>query len=136
MIGAPYDIYLICDYETVKTRYKAHIFIQPAPTEELTSAIADAAESALVLTPKEIDISAEALRTFCEACGVPIVCPDTVVYRCGDYLFIHTCNDGEHVLNIPDGTVLRDLFTDTEWMGTQTMHIGESHLYSVTKKSE
>ena len=136
MIGAPYDIYLICDYETVKTRYKAHIFIQPAPTEELTSAIADAAERALVLTPKEIDISAEALRTFCEACGVPIVCPDTVVYRCGDYLFIHTCKDGEHVLNIPDGTVLRDLFTDTEWMGTQTMHIGERHLYSVTQKSE
>lgn len=131
MIGAPYDIYLIGDYEAVKMRYKAHIFIQPAPTEMLSAAVSDAAESALVLTPKEIGISAEDLRIFCESCGVHIYCPDTVVYACGDYLFLHACKDGEHAISLPDGMILRDMFTETVCTPQMIRHHGESRLFFI-----
>ncbi len=135
-IGAPYDIYLIDDYPAVSDRYKAMIFIEPAPTEAVTDVLHKAGSRALVVTPKEIDITAEALRTFCEHCGVHIWCPDAVVYACGAYLFLHACSDGEHTLNVPDGVVLHDLFTDAEWTGTHTMQCGEGHLFSVIQETE
>lgn len=131
MIGAPYDIYLIGDYETVKARYKAHIFIQPALTEALSAAVSDDADRALVLTPEEIEIPAAALRTFCASCGVHIYCPDTVVYGCGSYLFLHSCRDGEHTVSLPDGFALRDLFSGERCGGVFDMKLGESRLFAL-----
>ena len=132
MIGAPYDIYLIDDYEAVKSRYRACIFLQPAPTDAVTAAIADAADRALVLTPQDADIPADKLRAFCMTQGVSILCADAVVYQCGSYVFLHACRDGTHTLSIPDGMVLRDAFTDEICTGTLQLTLGQSRLFSVS----
>ena len=130
MIGAPYDIYLIDDYRTVRDRYRAYIFLQPAPTPAVTEAIADAGDAAAVITPQEADITAAELRRFCAACGVHIWCDDAVVYACGDYVFLHTCREGEHHIRIPDGTVLRNVFDGTVCTsGTVILPHGKSLLF-------
>ncbi len=131
MIGAPYDIYLIDDYDAVKAHYKACIFIQPAPTDVVTAAITDAADRALVLTPTEMDISADTIRDFCKLCGVHIWCGTAVVYACGSYLFLHACCDGTHVLHMPDGIVLRDMFSGEVCGGSLTLSHGEGRLYAI-----
>jgi len=131
MLGAPYDIYLIDDYHAVKTRYKAYIFIQPAPTEAVTAAIADARDRALVITPAEIDISADAIRDFCKRHGAHIWCDSAVVYACGSYLFLHACREGTHGVNIPEGVVLRDMFSGDACDGNLTLSLGESRLYAI-----
>ncbi|MBQ7300175.1 MAG: hypothetical protein IJW77_10070 [Clostridia bacterium] len=131
MIGAPYDIYLIDDYEAAKTRYNAHIFIQPAPTVAVHDAVADAAESALLITPAEMEITADAIRDFCAARGVHIYCPDTVVYGCGSYLFLHACRDGAHTVSLPGGLALRDLFSGERCGGAFDMKLGESRLFAL-----
>ncbi len=131
MIGAPYDMYLIEDYDAVKMRYKACIFIQPAPTEAVTAAIADAADRALVLTPTDVGISADALRDFCKRHGVHIWCDGAVVYGCGSYLFVHACRDGVHALSLPDGLILRDAFTGDLCTGALSLSCGVGRLYRI-----
>lgn len=133
MIGAPYDIYLIDDYNAVKARYRAHIFIQPAPTEAVSAAILDAAEIALVITPTEMEIPAYVIRTFCADCGVHIWCADAVVYGCGSYLFVHACRDGEHRVSVPVGLVLHEMFSEDVCGDTLTLACGEGRLYRMEK---
>jgi len=133
MIGAPYDIYLIDDYNAVKARYRAHIFIQPAPTEAVSAAILDAAETALVITPTEMEIPADVIRAFCADCGVHIWCADAVVYGCGSYLFVHACRDGEHRVSVPVGLVLHEMFSEDVCGDTLTLACGEGRLYRMEK---
>ncbi|MBR5870568.1 MAG: hypothetical protein IKZ09_05990 [Clostridia bacterium] len=134
-IGAPYDIYLIDDYPAVGHRYKACIFLQPAKTAALTAATDDAKARALSIAAEDADITSAQIRAFCMAQGVHIWCPDTVVYAAGEYVFFHACRDGVHEISVPEGLVLRDLFTGECCCGALSMHCGEGHLYLIASKS-
>ena len=91
-VGAPYDIYLIEDYEAVKARYKAFIFLRPAVTGALDSAVYDAGERALVIDSENASITPEELRGFLCPLGVEIIKADAVVYGCNSYTFILSDN--------------------------------------------
>ena len=87
-VGAPYDIYLIEDYEAVKARYKAFIFLRPAVTGALDDAVRDAGERALVIDSKNASITPDALRSFLRPLGVGLTDSEAVVYGCKSYTFI------------------------------------------------
>ena len=109
-LGAPYDAYLADDYEAVKDRYKAYIFLRPSGTVLLDNAIADAGERGLVIETENAGIPASDIRAFCLAHGVHIWCDgDAVVYVCGKYLFVHA-KDGIPALHLPAGLRLTGLF--------------------------
>ena len=114
-LGAPYDIYLIDDYTSVRDQYKAFIFLKPAETELLTEAAADAGERGLMLDKSKENISAAEIRSFCWDRGVHIWCDsDNVVHGCGRYLFVHNAENDAPSLNIPDGMSLTPLFEDAK----------------------
>lgn len=135
-LGTPYDIYLIDDYPAVRDRYKAFIFINPVETSRTAAAIADAGERGMAISPAEISIAPEALRTFCREQGVHIWCGrDAVVYGCGSYLFLHTKEEGEHILQIPEGITLTDCFTGRICTGTADAAAGTGYLFRMDKQA-
>lgn len=112
LMGTPYDIYLIDDYEAVKDSYKAYIFLCPDITERVELAIADAGERAIVLSEEESDITAGELRELCRQRGVHIWSDsDAVVYVCQSYVFVHSI-DGAPSLKLPEGCRLVKLTFD------------------------
>ncbi|MBE6616218.1 MAG: hypothetical protein E7631_13040 [Ruminococcaceae bacterium] len=134
-LGTPYDIYLIDDYPAVRDKYKAFIFINPVETNRTAKAIADAGSRGMAISPAEISIAPEAIRTFCMEQGVHIWCErDAVVYGCGSYLFLHTKEEGEHILQIPEGITLTDCFTGQLCTGTIDAAAGTGYLFRMDKQ--
>jgi len=132
-LGAPYDIYLIDDYSRVQSRYKVCIFPAPADTDALLRAAEDAGTRALVLRGDPGDIATDDIRTFCRTRGVHIYCAGDVVYACGSYLFLHTAYDGEHVISLPQGMHLTELFEGAPCRTPLTLSAGCSRLYAITE---
>lgn len=122
-MSAPYDIYLITDFERVKDKYKAIIFLAPIRTKAMEEAQAQL-ESYLEINGANYDITTAELRSFLKKQGVkPYFEKDAVIYENASYLFLHTCEDGEYSFNIP----LRDAFTK-EKITTLSLEAGKSVL--------
>ena len=106
-IGAPVDCYLIDDYEQVKDKYKAIIYIETAPTsrgEALKSDARARGVGCLTIGEDNCDERASVIRDFCRGCGVHIYSDkDAVVYANESYFFIHTCTEGTTDINMPKG---------------------------------
>jgi len=135
-LGTPYDIYLIDDYPAVKNRYKACIFLFPAETVQTSAAVSDAGIHGFLIDSSSTDVSPSVLRAFCQAQGVHIWCGrDAVVYGCGSYLFLHTKEEGEHILQIPAGITLTECFTGTLCRGTIDAAAGTGYLFRIGKQA-
>ena len=106
-MGVPYDIYLIDDFDAVKDKYKAKIFLVPARTAAIDKA-EQASGDYLEINESNYGITTDELRAFCKKSGIePYFDCDAVVYECASYFFLHTCLKGEY--RFPAG--YRDAFT-------------------------
>ncbi len=121
--SVPYDIYLLTDFETVRDKYKAIIFLAPARTPLLDKAEA-MTEGYLEINGDNYGITTDEIRDFLKKQGVePYFEKDAVVYENESYLFLHTCSAGEYKFNIK----LRDAFTKEE-VNTLSLEEGKSVL--------
>jgi len=111
-MAIPYDIYLIDDFEAVRSRYSAFVFMIPTETEAMTAAMRYCDEQRipyLVLNGDNWNITSADLRDFCRSAGVPpYFDTDAVVYENESYFFIHACDAG--IFTLPAGNY-RDAFT-------------------------
>jgi beta-galactosidase len=122
-MSAPYDVYLITDFEKVKDKYKAIIFLAPARTKAVDEAEKQVA-GYLEINETNYGITAEELREFLKKQGVkPYFDKNSVIYENASYLFLHTCEDGEYNFDIP----LVDAFTKTA-VKKLTLKAGQSVL--------
>ncbi len=97
--NVPYDIYLAEDFEAVKDKYQAYIFLCPVMTEFLTDAIAYAKNNGVPYYTVEGDreMTPEDFIGFYKHNSVELLCDKkAVIYACHDYFFIHTTEQGEH----------------------------------------
>ena len=123
-IGAPYDVYLASDYETVKEKYKAVILIEPHQTDLLDAVKADAEQRGVGCRKVNLgNLSATTTETFRELCrdnGVHLyVESDAVVFANESYIFVHSEGQKLPEINMPDGKRLRPLFNSDS---TKPMH--------------
>ena len=109
--SVPYDIYLASDFDAVRSRYQAYIFLIPLETETILAAMDYATAGKipfLVIDGSNYQISTDELRKFCKQAGIrPLFDHDAVVFENQSYLFIHACQAGFH--HVPGK--YRDAFT-------------------------
>ena len=123
-IGAPYDVYLASDYETVKEKYKAIILIEPHQTDLLDAVKADAEQRGVGCRKVNLEslsaTTTEAFRELCRDNGVHLyVESDAVVFANESYIFVHSEGQKLPEINMPDGKKLRPLFNSDS---TKPMH--------------
>ena len=110
--SVPYDIYLIDDFEAVKHRYTAFLFMVPLPTPAVNAALEECARlelPCLILNGTNWDLSTDDLRAFFRSAGIaPYFEEDAVVYENERYFFLHTYQAGTY--RLPEGQY-RDAFT-------------------------
>ena len=109
--SVPYDIYLASDFDAVRSRYQAYIFLIPLETETILAAMDYATAGKipfLVIDGSNYQITTDELRKFCKQAGIqPLFDHDAVVFENQSYLFIHACQAGVH--HVPGK--YRDAFT-------------------------
>lgn len=131
-LGAPYDCYLLSDYESVKDRYKAHIVLKLHDTPLSSRLFGEGVPACVkLITPKDAGITPEELRTFVRNCGVSLYTDrDAVVFANESYLFLHTCEAGAYPLALPAGISLKPLLGT---YGDGILPAGTSCLFSIEK---
>lgn len=109
-IGAPIDCYIVEDYEQVKDRYKAIIFLEACATERGERLKEDARSRGVgvfVINGDNYNEKPSVIREFCRGCGVHIYSnKDAVIYANESYLFVHSCSAGAPNINMPEGKTL------------------------------
>ena len=131
-IGAPYDVYLADDFAAVRRQYRAVILLVPAPTKlsrEIAAVCAREGRPLLTVAPGRMPDTAE-LRGFCASAGVTLYTDrPAVVGASGDYLFLHTVEDGEITLRDGERTAFTDLFTGETYAFPCVLPAGKSLLF-------
>jgi len=130
--GTQCSFYLTSDAEAVIDSCKAVISLVPIKTEasEHLSALAAKKKKPLIeITKENADITAQEIRKRLKDAGVCTLCEkDAVIYENESYIFLHTADDGEYTLNVPDGTVLTDVFSDEIFTNGAMLTKGKSIL--------
>lgn len=130
-VGAPYDLYLASDFEKVRDKYRAYIGITPCETDGLRAIEAYAKETGrehLAITSENASITPEELRDFYRKAGAFLYTErDCVVYANSEFLLVHTAQDGEYEINLPQGESLEDLFEGTAFPTRFTSAMGKSY---------
>ncbi len=109
-VGAPYDIYLIDDYESVREKYKFFVFLCPAATSALDKAISDAGEKGIVIDRNNRSVTPGELRAIFRSHGVHIWHDSApIVYASGSYLFV---DSEDQTLNVPEGIGLTKILSE------------------------
>ncbi|MBS7263313.1 MAG: hypothetical protein KIG36_06875 [Eubacteriales bacterium] len=139
-MGAPYDSYLASDYEAVKSRYRAYVFLIPCQTPLSCAMTADAAARGipfLALTSEKRETTTEELRALCRAAGVHLWCGrDAVIYANASYVFLHTTQDGEYDLAVPAGESLTPLLGAPQADFPMTLPGKTGYLYERVRKTD
>ena len=126
--GAPYDLYLTSDYDTIRDRYKAFVLLEPCPTAD-SERIRQAEHPLLVITPDRSGITPEELRDFYRGAGMHLYSDgDIVVYASESHLFFHTIRDGAQYLRLPEGICWADVFTGEVFVPEFSAPAGKSFL--------
>lgn len=112
--GIPFDLCMAEDAEKVLHKYKAAIFTAPLPSEAGKRAIEFCKELGIpyieATEKKPYSIKNE-LREFLISNGVHCYNEDNNVIYCGNgFLGIHTVNDGEVKITLPNKYKIRTLF--------------------------
>lgn len=132
-IGAPYDCYLLSDYERVKNRYKAHIVLK-LHSSPLSDALfgKSAPKCVKFITYDDINIATEELRNFAAKCGVFLYADkDAVIFANESYLFLHTCEEGKYPISLPADTSIKTLIGE---YNNGILPAGTSYLFEFERK--
>ena len=118
LMGAPYDLYDVSDFEAVRGKYKAVVFLSDLKTEAMRRSL-DLCRRERIryisLSALKKSFSTKELRAFCKANGIHVYCEtDDLVYVGGNYLAVHAAKTGDVTLRLPQACAWRELLTDTE----------------------
>ena len=137
LIGTPYDIYDVYDFEAVYKKYKAVILLSGAKTiytENARSLCKSDNIPNIVACEHKEKFTVNELRTFCETNGVHIYCEtDDIVYVNENYICVYAVTAGRKTLDIGRERNIRELFggtyQDTTDIFTVEMKKGETKLF-------
>lgn len=104
LVGVPYDIYDVNDFEQVYDNYDAITFLTPVITERIKTVI-EIAEikqlPVLSVTEQQPELTPQQLREFYEKSGIHIWCEsDDVIYVNENFIAIHASTSGTKTLNL------------------------------------
>ena len=127
VIGTPYDMYDVSDFEEVYEDYKAIILLSVAKTEYMENArnICEDNEIPYVATSAlKKSFSVNELRAFCEANEVHIYCEtDDIIYVNENYLCIYAVTEGEKTISLGKERKVNELLGGTYHSNTDTVTV-------------
>ncbi len=137
LMGTPYDIYDVNDFEAVYENYKAVILLSPAKTVNMENArnLCQTNEVPYIMTsPVKDKFSVTELRAFCKANGVHIYCEtEDIIYVNENYICIYAVTVGEKTLDLGRERSVSELLGGTYQSETDTvtieMQAGETRLF-------
>ncbi|MCQ2477458.1 MAG: hypothetical protein MJ125_06480 [Clostridia bacterium] len=98
MTGTPWDIYDIYDFDRVKDKYKAVIFLSPMKTGNMKNAVSFCNENVvpyLILSEDKQNYTPEELRDFCKANSIHVYSEtDDILYINENYGAIYALTEG------------------------------------------
>ena len=104
LMGTPYDLYDVNDFENVYQNYKAVILLSNAKTVKMDKARTLCIENSvpyIMTSPLKDKFTVNELRAFCKTNGVHIYCEtDDIVYVNENYICIYAVTAGEKTLNL------------------------------------
>lgn len=137
LMGTPYDIYDVYDFEAVYQKYKAVILLSSAKTTYMENArnLCKTNKVPYIMTSgiKE-KFSVTELRSFCKTNGVHIYCEsDDIVYVNENYICIYAVTEGEKTLDLGNEKNISELlggtYQATAESITVNMQKGETRLF-------
>ncbi len=136
--GTPYDIYDVYDFDCVKDRYKAVIFLSPMKTEYMKNAVSFCNENGLpylILSEEKQNYSARELRDFCKVNSIHVYSEtDDILYVNNNHAAIYALTGGMKKIVLPEKKTVRAVIpTEGEAVVTDTVEIymnkGETVLF-------
>lgn len=137
LMGTPYDIYDVYDFEEVYADYKAVILLSNAKTVYMENARNLCRENnvpyIMTSTLKE-KFTVNELRAFCETNGVHIYCEtDDIIYVNENYICIYAVTEGEKTLDLGRERAVSELLAGNYQDNTDTITVemqkGETKLF-------
>ena len=137
LMGAPYDIYDVYDFEEVYSKYKAVILLSNAKTVYMENArnLCEEKNVPYIMTStlKE-KFTVSELRAFCKTNGVHIYCEtDDIIYVNENYICIYAVTGGEKTLDLGRERNVSELLGGTYQGSTDTVTVemqeGETILF-------
>ncbi len=134
LMGAPYDMYDIFDFEKVKNNYKAFIFMSAVKTDYMLSALSFCEKEKIPyisVSEEKEHFSTEELRGFLSSNAVKSYCEsDDIVYVNENFISIFSTAEGEKRLKLYQKRKITDCFSEK----TESFHGGEIKIH--LKKGE
>ncbi len=137
LMGTPYDMYDVNDFEAVYENYKAVILLSPAKTVNMEKARNLCIENDvpyIMTSPLKDKFSVTELKAFCKANGVHIYCEtEDIIYVNENYICIYAVTAGEKTLDLGRERSVSELLGGTYQSKTDTVTIdmqsGETKLF-------
>ncbi len=139
LMGTPYDIYDVFDFESVYKNYRAVIFMSQAETQLMKKAVSLCTEKKLpymMSTEEKNNFSISELRAFCESNSVKIYCEtNDIVYINDNCISIYAVSGGEKIINLDGKKSIRKIIPDEKELTVSdtikiSMKKGEAVLFS------
>ncbi len=137
LMGAPYDIYDVNDFEAVYGNYKAVILLSNAKTVNMENALslckANGVPYIMTSSLKE-KFTVSELRAFCKTNGVHVYCEtDDIIYVNENYICIYAVTEGEKTLSLGRERNVSELLGGTYQGAADTVTVkmqkGETKLF-------
>ena len=132
-MGAPYDVYDVCDFAKVYQKYAGVVFLSCVPTDAMRRALSLCGRDGvkyISLSEEQPQLSAAGLRDFCDACGVHVYCrTDDIIYANKNYLAVSATHAGEKTVFFEGVCAYRELLAAHGASGvgeTLTLHMREN----------
>lgn len=137
LMGTPYDIFDVYDFEEVYKNYKAVILLSNAKTTNMEKAINLCKENNVpfIMTSSiKEKFTVNELRAFCKTNGVHIYCEtDDIIYVNENYICIYAVNAGEKTLELGRTRNVSELLGGAYQNSTDTVTVemqkGETKLF-------
>ena len=137
LMGTPYDMYDVNDFEAVYGNYKAVILLSSAKTANMEKALDICKTNGvpyIMTSPLKDKFTVNELRAFCKTNGIHIYCEtDDIVYVNENYICIYAVTAGEKTLDLGKERSVSELLGGTYKNETDTvtieMQAGETRLF-------
>ncbi len=139
LMGTPYDIYDIFDFERVHKKYKAIIFMSCTPTGYLQKALSICKNEALpyIMPSAQKDkFSVKELKAFLSENGVDIFCEsEDIVYINESFMAIYALTPGEKSIKLSKKCKIKELIASGDEYESDTVKVnmlkGETKLFKI-----